>query len=93
MTRHRAEPMHRVLVLSHLTLHEALRRRVLLAALLGGLAFLILYAVGFHFIVPPCLTDLRLGGPRGRYGFGSKLLPNKINRHHKKYRDEHDFLR
>ena len=43
--------MRRILVVAHLTLHEALRRRVLLAALLGGLGFLILYAVGFHFIV------------------------------------------
>jgi Cu-processing system permease protein len=42
--------MRRLLVVVHLTLHEALRRRVLVAALLGGLAFLILYAVGFHFI-------------------------------------------
>ena len=42
--------MGRLLVLAHLTLHEALRRRVLLAALLGGLAFLVLYGVGFHFI-------------------------------------------
>ena len=42
--------MRRLLVVTHLTLHEALRRRVLLAAALGGLAFLILYAVGFHFI-------------------------------------------
>ena len=43
--------MRRLLVVAHLTLHEALRRKVLLAAALGGLAFLILYAVGFHFIV------------------------------------------
>ena len=43
--------MSRLLVMAHLTLHEAVRRRVLLAALLGGLAFLILYAVGFHFVV------------------------------------------
>jgi len=42
--------MNRLIVIAHLTLQEALRRRVLLAALLGGLAFLILYAVGFHFI-------------------------------------------
>ncbi len=34
----------------HLTLHEALRRRVLAAALAGGVAFLVLFAVGFHFI-------------------------------------------
>lgn len=43
--------MRRLLVLIHLTLHEAMRRRVLLAALIGGLAFLTLYAIGFHFIV------------------------------------------
>lgn len=42
--------MPRILVLAHLTLHEALRRRVLLAALIGGGAFLILYGIGFHFI-------------------------------------------
>lgn len=42
--------MRRLLVIAHLTLHEALRRKVLLAALLGGAAFLILYAIGFHFI-------------------------------------------
>lgn len=42
--------MRRLIVITHLTLHEALRRRVLLAALLGGAAFLILYAIGFHFI-------------------------------------------
>lgn len=33
----------------HLTLHEALRRRVLVATLLGAAAFLLLYAIGFHF--------------------------------------------
>ena len=42
--------MRRVLVIAHLTLHEALRRRVLLVALLGGGAFLVLYAVGYHFV-------------------------------------------
>jgi len=40
-----------VLVIAHLTWHEALRRRVLLAALIGGAGFLVLYAVGLHFIV------------------------------------------
>ena len=43
--------MGRLIVVAHLTLHEALRRKVLLAALLGGVAFLLLYAIGFHFIV------------------------------------------
>ncbi len=43
--------MGRLIVVAHLTLHEALRRRVLLAALIGGVAFLALYAIGFTFIV------------------------------------------
>jgi len=34
-----------------LTIHEAIRRRVLVAALLCGLAFLILFGIGFHFVV------------------------------------------
>lgn len=42
--------MRRLLVIAHLTLHEALRKRVLLVALIGGAAFLALYAVGFHFV-------------------------------------------
>lgn len=39
-----------LLTILHLTLHEAARRRVLTAALIGGLAFLALYAIGLHFI-------------------------------------------
>jgi ABC-type transport system involved in multi-copper enzyme maturation permease subunit len=39
------------LTIAHLTLHEAARRRVLVAALICGVAFLVLFAVGFHFIV------------------------------------------
>ena len=34
----------------HLTLHEASRRGVLLATLIGAAAFLILYGIGFHFV-------------------------------------------
>ena len=52
--------MGRLLVLAHLTLHEALRRRVLLAALLGGVAFLILYAIGFHFIVKDLAQNAKI---------------------------------
>jgi ABC-type transport system involved in multi-copper enzyme maturation permease subunit len=40
-----------MLVIARLTVHEALRRRVLVAALIGGLAFLALYATGFHFMM------------------------------------------
>ncbi len=38
------------LTIAHLTLHEAMRRRILLAALLCGVAFLVLFGVGFHFV-------------------------------------------
>lgn len=38
-----------MLTVVHLTLHEAARRRVLVATLIGATAFLLLYAIGFHF--------------------------------------------
>jgi ABC-type transport system involved in multi-copper enzyme maturation permease subunit len=37
--------------ITHLTVHEAMRRRILTAALLGGLAFLLLFGIGFHFVI------------------------------------------
>jgi Cu-processing system permease protein len=40
-----------VLTIAHMTLAEARRRRILAAALLLGAAFVLLFAVGFHFIV------------------------------------------
>jgi ABC-type transport system involved in multi-copper enzyme maturation permease subunit len=43
--------MRRLIVIVHLTLHEALRRRILMAALIGGAAFLLLFGIGLHFIV------------------------------------------
>lgn len=49
--------MGRLLAITQLTLHEALRRRVLTAALLGGLAFLALYATGFHFVAKEALSQ------------------------------------
>ncbi|HZI89463.1 MAG TPA: ABC transporter permease [Candidatus Polarisedimenticolia bacterium] len=39
------------LAVARLTLHEAIRRRILVAALIAGAAFLTLYAVGLHFIL------------------------------------------
>ena len=42
--------MNAFLTLVHLTIHEALRRKVLLALFVCGAAFLALYATGFHFI-------------------------------------------
>ncbi len=43
--------MRAVLTIAHLTLAEARRRRILAAALLLGAAFVVLFGVGFHFIV------------------------------------------
>jgi len=40
-----------VLTIARLTLHEALRRRILTAALIVGAAFLALYGVGLYFIL------------------------------------------
>jgi len=40
-----------ILTICHLTLHEAARRRILLASLICGLAFLVLFGIGFHFVV------------------------------------------
>ena len=42
--------MRTILTIARLTVHEASRKRVLLAALLLGAAFVAVYATGFHFI-------------------------------------------
>jgi ABC-type transport system involved in multi-copper enzyme maturation permease subunit len=48
-----------ILTLTHLTLHEAMRRRILLAALICGVAFLVLFGAGLHAV---------LGEARGHAG-------------------------
>ena len=60
--------MRGILTMVHLTLHEARRRKLLLAVLIFGVAFLGLFATGFHFIhrdlkaheVPPAQRKLIL---------------------------------
>lgn len=42
--------MRALFTITGLTIHEAARRRILLAAALCGLAFLVLFAIGFHYI-------------------------------------------
>src|SRR6266498_2408886 len=42
--------MKALITILHLTLHEAARRRILAATLLGATAFLVLFGVGFHFV-------------------------------------------
>ncbi|HEX9019312.1 MAG TPA: ABC transporter permease subunit, partial [Anaerolineaceae bacterium] len=42
--------MNTIITIAKLTFREALRRKIVLAALVLGLAFLIIYGIGFHFI-------------------------------------------
>ena len=42
--------MNALFTILHLTLHEAARRRILTATLIGAAAFLILFGIGFHFV-------------------------------------------
>ncbi len=57
--------MRAVLVVAHLTLAEARRRRILAAALLLGAAFVLLFAIGFHFIA----RDVKVHVPAGQARF------------------------
>jgi ABC-type transport system involved in multi-copper enzyme maturation permease subunit len=50
--------MRALFTVTHLTIHEAGRRRILLAALICGVAFVGLFATGFHFIVRDMKKDL-----------------------------------
>ncbi len=42
--------MKALLTIAHLTLFEAARRRILMATLIGALAFLVLFGIGFYFV-------------------------------------------
>jgi Cu-processing system permease protein len=46
-----------ILTVAHLTVHEAGRRKVLTSALICGLAFLLLFGIGFHFVVREISTE------------------------------------
>jgi len=43
--------MRSILILSKLTFREAMRRRIMLAGLILGVSFLIIFSMGFHFIL------------------------------------------
>lgn len=58
--------MRALLTIVHLTLHEALRRRILTAALVCGAAFLVLYGAGFHYIELEMRHEGGLGGAQRR---------------------------
>lgn len=50
--------MRGILTISQLTIHEALRKRVLLAALILGSAFLVLFGIGFYFANREIIRDV-----------------------------------
>lgn len=52
--------MRDILTILHITLHEAGRRRVLTATLIGAAAFLLLYGIGFHFVAQKVTADAGL---------------------------------
>ena len=58
--------MRAVLTILHLTLHEAARRRILTATLIGAAAFLVLFGVGFHFMARHVHSEVGLSELRQR---------------------------
>ncbi len=58
--------MRDILTILHITLHEAGRRRVLTATLIGAAAFLLLYGIGFHFVAQKVTADAGLTVVRQR---------------------------
>ena len=58
--------MNAILTILHLTLHEAARRRILTATLIGAAAFLVLFAIGFHFVAINVSKDVGMSLLRQR---------------------------
>lgn len=52
--------MRKLLTIVHLTLHEAARRRILTATLIGAGGFLLLYGIGFHFVARKVTGEIGL---------------------------------
>jgi Cu-processing system permease protein len=57
--------MQGILTIAHLTFHEARRRKILLAALLLGLAFVGVFALGIHFVYGEVRANTKI--PPGQY--------------------------
>ncbi|MDO8671417.1 MAG: ABC transporter permease [Dehalococcoidia bacterium] len=51
-----------VITIANFTFHEALRKKVVLAAAVLSFAFLALYALGFHFFVTEAARSVRVSG-------------------------------
>lgn len=55
--------MRPIWVLANLTFREAMRRRILLAGLLLGICFLIIFSIGFHYIIEEIRRELTVELP------------------------------
>jgi len=55
--------MSTIWILAKLTFREAIRRRILLAGLVLGIAFLVIYSTGLHFILGQILADTAANMP------------------------------
>ena len=61
-------------IFSELTIREAQRRRILIVALIMGLAFLLLFAVAFHYVYLQMEKDQVTGGTQGELVIGFLLM-------------------
>ena len=55
--------MRPIWVLANLTFREAMRRRIMLAGLLLGICFLIVFSIGFHYIIQEVTRELTVELP------------------------------
>jgi len=62
--------MSALITITHMTLFEAARRRILVATLIGAAAFLVLYAIGFHFVAGKIEGEVGLETVRQRIMLG-----------------------
>jgi len=66
--------MSALLTITQLTLFEAARKRILVATLIGAAAFLLLYAIGFHFVAGKIEEEVGLALARQRVMIGFLTL-------------------
>ncbi len=66
--------MRGLLTIAHLTVHEARRRKILLAMLILGLAFLSLFATGFHFINKSLEAEKKMPPQQRRFVLSNAVL-------------------
>ncbi|HSA99060.1 MAG TPA: ABC transporter permease subunit [Anaerolineales bacterium] len=55
--------MRAILILAKLTFREAMRRRIMLAGLLLGISFLIIFTIGFHYLLTELMAQIAANSP------------------------------